>query len=802
LTKGTHTIQFGGNVAFARNPRTSYLHSFSEGLGTTNWTSPIGFADTASPLDPCVGSGGDTTSGTCVKSPTGFPEVDPNSFEARAMYDRPMLALLGIVTDVVANYNYDKQNNLLNQGAPVNRRYGLNWYEFYGQDTWRVKPNLTITYGLRWSLFPPPWDVNGLQTASSFSLGKQFNTNMASMKKGLGYTSEAPISFIPGGPANNGPGFYHFEKSDFAPRISVAYSPRFRGGFLQKLFGDGDKTSIRGGFSKVYDRAGFQLLNTFDANAPAGYGWTLQNPCCTADVTASTASRVTPLNGAGAMNSIPPVNQLNHVIYTPPPTNNFEPPNTASQANLWVSDDTLKTPHAYAIDFSIERALPQRFTLQFAYVGRFGGHLLTQRDLNQPLDIVDPKSGIDYYAAATALSKLARQGVTSSQITASKIGPTAQYWIDMLPGLRPGATQYQGVLSGFVPSSGTSVTDGLLQVVYDNFYSPLLSYAGNEIVGLADIDLYGGVGDNSGSGQSYYFGTPGSGLLGNGSGQFMSNQAISMYAWSSVGNSNYNALQASLRKQFSHGVQFDLNYTYSKSIDITSSAARVGYSLVGYQNIGLLGSKLSNAFFPNLNRAVSDYDLTHQINSNWIAALPFGKGQPVAGNAGGVLNAFIGGWQLSGLARWTTGLPVSIDNGQNWPTDWQYTGLAQMISKPKTGVFRNPTTGAVTLFPDPAAAQAGFTTPFPGGTGSRNVLRGDGYASWDMSLSKRWSLPLEGSSLQFRWEVFNVANLTRFNAQTVGSSIPSLQQAPSQFGTYGGLLTEPRVMQFALRLEF
>ena len=776
-TKGTHSIQLGGNVAFARNPRTSYLHSFSEGLGTTNWTLPIGFADTASPLDPFVGSGGT------------FPEVDPNSYGARAMYDRPMMALLGMVSDVVANYNYDKQNALLDQGKPVNRRYGMNWYEFYGQDTWRVKPNLTVTYGLRWSLFPPPWEVNGLQTTSTFSLGKQFDINAANMKKGFGYSTAPVASFIPGGPANNAPGFYHFEKTDFAPRISAAYSPRPHNDFLRKLFGDGDKTSIRAGFSKVYDRAGFQLLNTFDANAPAGYGWTLQNPCCTTDVTASTMPRVMPINGLPAMNSIPQVNQLGHVIYTPAPPGGFpQTPSPTAQANLWVSDDTLKTPHAYAVDFSIERALPQRFTLQFAYVGRFGGHLLTQRDLNQPLDIVDPKSGIDYYAAATALSKLARQGYTTSQITDALLGPTAAYWRDMLPA----APSYQDLGSGL-----TNLT--LSQAVFDCFYNPALSYPGNEIVGIADIDLYGDLGNNNGV--PIYFTGPNGELKGL-PGNFLSNQAISMYAWSSVGNSNYNALQASLRKQFSRGVQFDLNYTYSKSIDITSSAARVGYSLVGYQNIGLLGSKLSNAFFPNLNRAVSDYDLTHQINANWIADLPFGKGQPVARNAGGLLNAFIGGWQLSGLARWTTGLPVSIDNGQNWPTNWQYTGLAQMITKPRTGTFRNPTTGAVTLFPDPSAAQVDFTTPFPGGTGSRNVLRADGYASWDMSLAKRWSLPLEGTSLQFRWEVFNVANLTRFNAQTVGSSIPSLQQAPSNFGTYGGLLTEPRVMQFALRLEF
>src|SRR6202011_1624348 len=125
----------------------------------------------------------------------------------------------------------------------------------------------------------------------------------------------------------------------------------------------------------------------------------------------------------------------------------------------------------------------------------------------------------------------------------------------------------------------------------------------------------------------------------------------SAYGWSSIGGSTYHALQANLRKQVSHGVQFDLNYTYSKSLDITSAASRVGFSVYGYQNIGLVGSRLANAFSPNLARAPSDFDLTHQVNLDWIVDLPVGKGRALAGNASGVLDAFIGGWQLSGLAR-------------------------------------------------------------------------------------------------------------------------------------------------------
>jgi hypothetical protein len=374
----------------------------------------------------------------------------------------------------------------------------------------------------------------------------------------------------------------------------------------------------------------------------------------------------------------------------------------------------------------------------------------------------------------------------------------------MLPPLRSGATQYSDLFTGFTPST-TNPTDGLLQSVFDLYYNPALSVIGDEIVGLADIDLYGGLGDNTpvppgGAAVPYFFNGP-LGLLGNGSGKYLSNQAISMYGWSSVGTSDYHALQVSLRKQFSHGVQFDFNYTFSKSIDITSAASRVGFSVYGYQNIGLVGSRLANDFSPNLARAVSDFDLTHQMNLNWIADLPIGKGRALGHNASGVLNAFIGDWQISGLARWTSGFPFSVDGGQRWPTNWFLTAIAEMTARPKTGVFKR--NGSVSVFADPTVAQADFTLPLPGGVGSRNVLRGDGFAGWDMSLGKRWKMPWENHSLQFRWEVFNVPNLTRFNAQGVGASLlTSLTQSPGSFGAYNSLLTQPRVMQFALRYEF
>jgi hypothetical protein len=833
-TKKNHAFQVGASIGLARDPRSSNLHSSNLGLGTTNWTSPIGFAGTTSPLDPMNSTAHPNLMVNCAGAPCA-PGTAPEPLTA-TQYDRPLLALYGMISDVVANYNLDRNGNAQNQGDPVKRNYGLNWYEFYGQDTWRIKPNFTLTYGLRWSLFPPPWETNGLQTAPTFGLGTQFDQNVANMKKGLGYTSELPIEFNLGGPVNHGPGFYNFEKTDFSPRISVAYSPRPGSGLLKKLFGENDKTVIRAGFSRVYDRAGFALLNTSDSVGAAGLTTTLQNPCCTFNQTgAEDLPRITGINTIPTVNlppiTVPPISTA-QFLQSPPPTGFPQVPGTTAQANLWANDDTLKTPHAYAVDFSIGRELPKRFSLQVSYVGRFGHRLLTQRDLNQPLDIVDPKTGIDYYTAAAALSSLARKFAAANQalpspnscgtanfyqacitpaqigsVTAAMLGPTAQYWVDMLPALRSGASQYQDLFTGFIPAT-TNTTDGLLQSVFDLYYNPALSVIGDEIVGLADIDSYGGLGDNSGSGVPYFFSGPPSQLPGLcpgsfcQSGKFLSNQAFSMYGWSSVGSSHYHALQVSLRKQFSHGVQFDFNYTFSKSIDITSAASRVGFSVYGYQNIGLVGTRLANAFSPNLARAVSDYDLTHQMNLNWIADLPFGRGRALAHNANGIQDAFIGGWQLSGLARWTSGFPFSVDGGQRWPTDWFLTAIAQMTARPKTGVFKR--NGSVSAFADPVGAQADFTLPLPGDVGSRNVLRGDGFAGLDMSLGKRWNLPKEGHSLQFRWEVFNVPNLTRFNAQGVGSSslLTSLTQQPASFGAYTSLLTQPRVMQFALRYEF
>ena len=169
-----------------------------------------------------------------------------------------------------------------------------------------------------------------------------------------------------------------------------------------------------------------------------------------------------------------------------------------------------------------------------------------------------------------------------------------------------------------------------------------------------------------------------------------------------------------------------------------------------------------NAFDPNGRRGVSDFDTTHQINANWIAELPFGNGRRFAGKQVALADAFIGGWQLS---AWPAG-PAASPSPWITATSGLRTGTSRVSLRwspgRRSGIKRSRH-GCGQRFRQSAAAFADFVHPFPGQSGSRNVVRGDGYAGLDMALSKRWKMPREGQSLQFRWEVFNVPNLHRFN---------------------------------------
>ncbi len=272
---------------------------------------------------------------------------------------------------------------------------------------------------------------------------------------------------------------------------------------------------------------------------------------------------------------------------------------------------------------------------------------------------------------------------------------------------------------------------------------------------------------------------------------FYDDQYAALAAWRSLENTSYNAGQIVLRKRLSQGVQFDVNYTWSRSIDLTSEPERAGSYGDAYGT-----GFLYNPFQPELNRGVSDYDVTHSLNTNFLAALPFGHERRYFANSSGLVDAFIGGWQLSGIFRLSSGFPIGAGNGSNWPTNWNLSGFATI-----TGDVRGETSrlgDGPNLFANPEVAFTTFKSTRPGQVGTRNTLRGDGLMQLDLGLGKDFSLPWEGHKLQFRWEVFNVTNTARFDPQSLNLSITD----ELTFGYYTGTLSPPRVMQFGLRYEF
>jgi len=756
--KGKHTWQFGFNFAYIRNPQSNNTNSFTSASDNPSWLDLAAMAGTGAPghFDPGF---------------EGFPAVD-SGFGNN--YDYPMGALIGMVTQVNAQYNFTRTGGTLADGAPVSRRFADDSWEMYGQDIWKVKPSLTLTLGLRYSLFSPPWETNGLQVTPTTSLSDYFSQRGNGMFNGTPASASGPLSFDLGGPANNAPGFYNWDKKNFAPRVSFAWSPEGHSGLWKDLVGGHNQTVVRGGFGIVYDRIGPQLLATFDANGSFGLSTTLTNSGGVENP--AIAPRAT---GIAGIANIPTQDLAGNTLLAPPPAGTFPQTfpsglngDTGSYAVYFGMDNKLKTPYSYAIDFSIGRELGHSFALQVAYVGRFSHRLLSQEDVASPLDLVDPHTKVDYFTAVQALAKLYRQLPYGSTVTPAMVGPTAQYWTDMLQGSANGYA-----VPGFCGLSNTG-PNATLQAAYNLFSC----FANNETTAIQFLDQGFGLADPVSGNPLYAVGGPYS---------FVDPQFAALYAWRSIGSAAYNGLQVTLQKHMTHGVQFQMNYTYSKSMDISSDAYRIN-------DEGGLGGQVINPWSPNLLRSPSDFDLTHQFNANWIAELPFGKGHWIGGGAHGFTEALIGGWELSGLARWTSGFPIGASNGAQWPTNWELSGFATQTGPASTGLFKKPD-GTVSLFADPNSALNSFAADLPGQVGSRNTLRGDGFAGLDLGLSKRWKMPWkESHTLQLRWDVFNALNLTRFDVESLSLSLTNT----SSFGNYTGLLTNPRVMQFSLRYEF
>jgi hypothetical protein len=698
-TRGNHSMQFGGIMLVIRR-RMSTQQSLPSGGGSAYQLQGGQLAFT--PPDAPIGS---------ASAPNG------------------VMGLLGILSAGQATYNYMISGATIPQNNSVNRDYGTDEYELYAQDSWRIHPDVTLTYGLRWSLMPPPWEVNGQQTTNVPTYSSLFTKRLDDAAEGVSDANEL-MTFVARNSSQGTPLYPTFKK-DFAPRLSLAYSPGLRDNWLSHLTGGPRQTSIRLGAGLFYDLFGSGIIDMLNASS---YGLTSTQVTPLGAFSATTAPRFTSVTAVPA-NLIPPS-----------PGGGPGTPPTGLVSNTFVVDYHIKPPYVMNFNLMVSRQFKNDFGLDIGYVGRFSRHqlVLSQGD-SQPLNFIDPGSGMGLYEAMTILDTAAR-----AQTPVASMQPVP-FWEDLY-------------------SNAATSSMSATQVVYSQFAQTPT----DPVTSLVSIDSSC---------------IPACSNLGRFT--FLQPQFWGLEGLQSISTASYNSLQATLRKRMRNGYLFDLNYTYSKSMDLYSqNETRLGY---GFPTVIL------NALNPKAQRAVSDFDLTHQVNANWVAELPIGKGKRFL-NRGGVSDEILGGWQLGGIFRWSSGFPFSAMNGYHYPTNWCCEVAATQLAPIHTqNVKHASSTGLPNMFADPPEAVKSFGFTVTGGVGNRNTLRGEGLFSIDAGLDKRFSLPLEHQSLQFRAEAFNVTNTPRFT-NTVEQNM--FIDNPTEFGTYNTQLGTPRVMQLGLRYEF
>jgi len=625
----------------------------------------------------------------------------------------------------------------------------------FAQDSWKLKPNLTLNYGLRWELNTPYYDLgNRLQTFRPGAINTQYpcvlNPNSVTSANLISIYGSTDCS--PGGPAGavfptglvfpNDPGVPRGLTSTyykgFAPRIGLAWSPGATEGWLAKLTGGPGKSSIRMGYGIFYNPIEQLVLEQFSAEPPFGGSSFLSNTLFNLPFEFQ--------SGGFAPNAFGPV-----ITQTPTTPCSFQPggpPGCVDFANFrplllfGEFQPHLRTQYADQYNLTLERQMGKAMVLRVAYVGTQAHRLLASRDLN----------------AGNIQTCL---GLANLGFGCGPFGEDSSYFIP------PGTViPADPTLSALPPQP--------FKVPSINCAGLVLPYSGTPggnptcfsgTVGPNGITLVG----------TRPFSSPncnpmtGAGCPADGIPVFSN-----IFAQDTIANSNYNGLQISLDRSFSNGLLFQASYTFSKAIDQGAS----------FENI-------LNSLNANATRGLSLLDAKHRFVFSPYWVLPIPKHEGITGKV-------INGWALSGIVTYQSGFPIRIQTQDD--TELQSSFDFEVVNTPQvTGPvhFLNPKkNGGIWLdssnISDPPALGMFGNLPHA-------LCCGPAISNTDLAIEKRTPIN-ERFNTEFRAEFYNAWNHTQF-ANPDGN----FSDVPPPGGTFGVILKTregPRVIQFGLKVLF
>ncbi len=649
-------------------------------------------------------------------------------------------------------------------------------YSLYLSDRWQVTRSLTLTGGLRYDVFPSLRIGNNLALEPVVPQGAD---PIQTILAGNGTYD------VVGGNAGKEGAFYKTDYNNIAPQIGFAWAPTFGNGFLKAL--TGSNFVIRGGYSEAYSND--QIVTATYSAATGNVGLASQTGFARNTPTASTL-----LNLRLATDQLPP---FLTPAFTPPPRTYLQ--NQAAENNfgvVFLIDPDLQTTKIQQYSLGIQRELPGDMALEVRYVGSRSGNLIRAYDLNQ-VDIFNNGFFADYQRAAAnyALTFAANPNAATAFCNPQTVTGCQALQIFRNAAAPANANQIgnQTGGAGLLLIGGPAAT-GLSAVTFIN------NLTGGTPAELA-FQFY--------SNPNNYNNHP---SLNNPDNtpriNFVPNPNIGVVdIFNNSGWYQYNSLQIELRRRFSQGLYFQGNYTFSKNLTDT----------IGSLNAPSNGQSQFEPFLdinrPELNRQRADFDQTHAFNFNGIYQLPFGSGRRFL-NSGGFANFIFGGWEVSGIVQWRSGIPITFvdprgtfnrtarSNRQTASSNLSADQIQSLI-----GIFErdgkiyyinpdviNPNTGTAVGFDGAVFSQ---TPAGEIGNLGRTIINGPGYFNVNAGLLKNFRFT-ERMRLQLRAEAFNLLN-------NVNWSLAAAKQYESiNSSTFGQITTatDPRIMQFGARFEF
>jgi hypothetical protein len=681
-------------------------------------------------------------------------------------WDRLYAATLGIVDNVNVLAVRDGSLNAQPFGTPLIANANMQAYDFYAQDTWRFRPTFTLTYGLAYGWQTPPHEAHNEQTFIVDASNSQILTGQGYINAKLqaalnGQAFNPTIGYLPIAKSGR-KNIYNPDYGDIAPRASLAWSPSYSNGFLGHLLSSG-KTVVRAGFGIYYDR----INNVQSVEIPqlgVGFAQTLvlKSPLCSVNGASAGAGCNAAAGGSniGASGFRVGVDGSIPVPAVPTISSPIVPDNPFGEVLSFSLDPSFKVGRSYSFDFTIQRELPGNMLMELGYIGRLGRSLPNSLDFDSsPYMLKDSASGQTFAQAFDAVT---------AQISANQ-PVTPQAWFEnQLPGFNA-----LSVANGGCGGAVASVTQCLVsqnQALFaGRFVSSLFQNMGFDRASL--------------------------GLLPYNNLQVV----LALFVRTHIDISNYHAATFTLRKRPSHGLQFDLNYTFSKSLD----------QLGGVQNNA---GTFASSFHPGLQYGPSLFDRTHVFNAIFNYDLQAGKGHRFH-FTNGILDKFISGWYVTGVFRANSGLPIPVIGGDfgGGPFSNSESMIAtvdpnSLGSGAHHGVTATTfgTAGSTNIFSNPDAAAGDFRYPnlsTDGRDGSGHPVRGLGLWNLDARLGKTTSFH-ERYKVEVSADFFNLFNHVNFFD-------PSLNiNNPANFGVISTELIPAnrqqgsRWIELGLRLSF